>query len=113
MKHYSEFYNNTGLFNEENTMNKLIIKSSVAIAIMLFANLSLMAQAERPVEERIEAQRVASITQRVNLTPEEEQTFWPNYNEYRDKETQLKDQRPTRDDSQNMDEADTETYIEK
>lgn len=94
-------------------MKKLLINSSIAIAIMLLTHLSLMAQAERPIEERIEAQRVAFITQRVNLTPEEAQTFWPIYNEYRDKEKQLKDQRPTRDDIQDMDEADAEKYLDK
>ena len=32
--------------------------------------------------ERVEAQRVGFITQRLNLTPEESQQFWPIYNQY-------------------------------
>lgn len=32
--------------------------------------------------EKMEAQRVAFITQQLNLTPEEAQAFWPVYNEY-------------------------------
>jgi hypothetical protein len=32
--------------------------------------------------EKIEAQRIAFITQELNLTPEEARVFWPVYNEY-------------------------------
>ncbi len=32
--------------------------------------------------EKMEAQRIAFITQQLNLTPEEAQAFWPVYNEY-------------------------------
>jgi len=35
--------------------------------------------------EKIEAVRVAFITQKLNLTPDEAQKFWPVYNEYQDK----------------------------
>ncbi len=34
--------------------------------------------------ERIEAQRVAFITQKLNLTPDEAAKFWPIYNQYKD-----------------------------
>jgi hypothetical protein len=36
-------------------------------------------------KEKIEALRVAFITQQLNLTPDESQKFWPVYNEYQDK----------------------------
>ena len=32
--------------------------------------------------ERVQAQRIGFITQRLNLTPEESQQFWPIYNQY-------------------------------
>lgn len=35
--------------------------------------------------EKIEAIRVAFITQKLNLTVDESQKFWPVYNEYQDK----------------------------
>jgi hypothetical protein len=41
--------------------------------------------------ERIEAQRVAFITQKLKLTPDESATFWPVYNEYRDGLKDLRD----------------------
>jgi len=36
-------------------------------------------------KERIESQRIAFITDRLELTPSEAQTFWPVYNEYEKK----------------------------
>jgi hypothetical protein len=41
--------------------------------------------------ERIESQRIAFITQRLNLTPEEATGFWPLYNEYRDALRDMRD----------------------
>jgi len=35
--------------------------------------------------DRIEALRVSFISQKVNFTPQEAQSFWPLYNEYNDK----------------------------
>ncbi len=40
--------------------------------------------------EKMEAQRVAFITQQLNLTPEEAKVFWPVYNEYDAKRQALK-----------------------
>lgn len=40
--------------------------------------------------EKIEAQKIAFITQELNLTPEEAKVFWPVYNEYEAKRSELK-----------------------
>jgi hypothetical protein len=40
--------------------------------------------------EKIEAQRVAFITQELDLTPDEAKVFWPVYNEYDSKRHELK-----------------------
>ena len=40
--------------------------------------------------EQIEAQKIAFITQELNLTPEEAKVFWPVYNEYEAKRHELK-----------------------
>jgi hypothetical protein len=40
--------------------------------------------------EKMEAQRVAYITQQLNLTPEEAKVFWPIYNEYDAKRHELR-----------------------
>jgi len=40
--------------------------------------------------ERVEAMKVAMITKQLNLSVEESQKFWPVYNQYREKEQELK-----------------------
>ncbi len=67
----------------------------IAFTFMGMAAFS-MAQDGR-LQDRIEAQRIAFITEQLQLTPEEAQQFWPVYNEYRDKEIALnKEKIPTR-----------------
>jgi len=66
---------------------------------ILFATIASIAQPgnmSRDVRERIEAQRVAFITQQLHLTPDEAARFWPVYNEYRDALKDMRDdfQRP-------------------
>ncbi|AEV32343.1 hypothetical protein [Owenweeksia hongkongensis] len=58
----------------------------ITLALLLFSG-SLMAQREKPSEEmreKIESMRIAYITEKINLTPEEAQVFWPVYNQYRE-----------------------------
>lgn len=67
-----------------------------SILICLFlASMTLAAFAQpgtgQPARERIEAQRVAFITQRLRLTPDESARFWPVYNEYRDALRDIRD----------------------
>lgn len=83
-------------------------------ALMLVCSITFTqayAQKDRPLEERIEAQRIAFITQRVNLSPEEAQSFWPVYNEYREKEKVLRSSKQSPGDIMDMDEADASKYI--
>lgn len=42
------------------------------------------------IESRIESQKVAYITQKLELTPEEAQQFWPIYNEFQAKMKELR-----------------------
>jgi ABC-type transport system involved in cytochrome bd biosynthesis fused ATPase/permease subunit len=41
-------------------------------------------------QKNVEAQRIAFITQQLNLTPDEAKVFWPVYNEYDAKRRELK-----------------------
>jgi NADH dehydrogenase/NADH:ubiquinone oxidoreductase subunit G len=43
-------------------------------------------------KERVQALKVAFITQRLNLTSEEAEKFWPIYNEYQDKREAVRQQ---------------------
>jgi len=55
----------------------------ITILLILSANF-LFAQSggERPVRQRLKAQRVAFITERIDLTPSEAEKFWPMYNQF-------------------------------
>ena len=63
-------------------------------------SISLIAQEEGPggraldpqVQERIKAARVAFITERLALTPEEAEKFWPVYRELSEKRLTLREQ---------------------
>lgn len=72
-----------------NKMKKLIV---IIPAIILFTA-SIFAQNTRPgfekYMEKFKTEKVAFITEKVDLTVEEAQKFWPLYNEYQDKRDEL------------------------
>jgi hypothetical protein len=62
----------------------------IIIAFMMMqANAQPKSETRQARLDRIEAQRVAFITDRLNLTPSEAQVFWPVYNEYDAKRHEL------------------------
>ncbi len=61
-------------------------------------------------EDRVEAFRIGFITEKLQLTTEESQNFWPLYNDYRKKQKELR-ARDTRDVAL-MSDAEIEKYIE-
>ncbi|HUW06184.1 MAG TPA: hypothetical protein VMW01_07970 [Williamwhitmania sp.] len=54
------------------------------IATIIFAGNStkIVAQDNQNKAELVKAQKIAFFTQKLNLTPDEAQRFWPVYNEY-------------------------------
>lgn len=61
---------------------------------MITATIAGMAQPNamsKEVRDRIDAQRVAFITQQLDLSPDEAARFWPIYNEYRDALKEMRD----------------------
>jgi Spy/CpxP family protein refolding chaperone len=68
------------------------MKNQVKIAVLVFAiSFGVMAQKNNgAMNEKIEAARIGMITNRLNLTPEQATAFWPVYNEYEDKKTEVK-----------------------
>lgn len=65
----------------------------LAPILFLVATLSLSAQ-ERQDWDKIKSLKVAFITERLNLTPKEAQSFWPIYNEHQsEKEGLFKEER--------------------
>lgn len=69
------------------------------ITAVLIQCLPLMVMAQQPGKgtlkkesrDRIEAQRIAFITQKLSLTPDEATKFWPVYNEHKDELKEMRD----------------------
>ena len=78
--------------------------------LIMAANLVAQPNQNR-MKERVEAQRIGFITQRVNLTPEESQQFWPIYNEYTDKMQQIRSATKMDKTFDDMSDADAEKVI--
>jgi Skp family chaperone for outer membrane proteins len=57
------------------------------LAITLFSFLSIKAQEGN---DKIESLKIAYITKRLLLTPEESQKFWPVYNQYEAEKKQIR-----------------------
>lgn len=72
------------------------MKRLMLLAVCVVWALAMQAQpGGGQLEERVEAQRVAFLTNRLSLTPEEAQQFWPVFNEYRKAMKEVrKDKRP-------------------
>lgn len=62
-------------------------------------------------EERIEAIRVAYITDRLRLTPEESQQFWPVFNQFEDDQKNLRNSLKNKKDILNMSDAEAEEFV--
>ena len=62
---------------------------------------------------RIESYRIAFLTEKLELTPEESQNFWPVYNEMREKLEALRDDRKDLGEIENMTDQEAETFMRK
>lgn len=76
----------------QNILNKF---STFLRIIFLFTPVLLLAQENRfeQKKEKIEAQKIAFITQHLELSPEEAQVFWPVYNQFSDAIGEIQKQR--------------------
>lgn len=61
------------------------MKKVIFTLFLLFTVLAAVAQEEMCMKEKIKAKKVAFITDKVGLTVEEAQVFWPLYNEFEQK----------------------------
>lgn len=74
-------------------MKTMKIFCMMITAIILLTQTRTVAQDEKGFEkkkEKIEAQKVAYITTKLNLTTEESKNFWPVYNEYETKKEAIR-----------------------
>lgn len=66
------------------------MKTHLLIPLLLLLMSVAVAQPDPSKKEQIESAKIAYITKRVNLSPEQAKTFWPLYNEFSDKRKTLK-----------------------
>ena len=95
-------------------MKSLII--SLAVVLMGVGSVCAQgpgAQQRQMLQERIEAQRVAFITQKLDLTADESAKFWPLYNEF--KKAQADQRKGLRPDKQfeQMTDAEAKAFIDR
>lgn len=65
------------------------------------------------MREKIEAQRIAYITSKLDLNADESVKFWPVYNEYTKKRMELRKSRKDLRDQEEMNEQDSKKYVEQ
>lgn len=83
---------------------KPIVAPLLLLILLAYAGISAQAQGpaggpppgphgqhhgEKMPEEKIKALKIAFLTNRLSLTPEEAQAFWPVYNEYQDRKMEV------------------------
>lgn len=71
--------------------NKTIMYASFALLLAFIINAgSVFGQNKK---ENVQAMKIAFITEKLDLTPQEAQQFWPLYNQYSDKMMELRKKR--------------------
>ncbi|MTI26749.1 hypothetical protein [Fulvivirga kasyanovii] len=65
------------------------MKKIIMVLLLVFSGTLLMAQSKEALE-KIESARIALITERLELTPEQAEKFWPLYREYSEKRKELR-----------------------
>ncbi|MBT8257326.1 MAG: sensor of ECF-type sigma factor [Bacteroidia bacterium] len=66
------------------------MKRLILPVLLLMLTMSWAQPNERAMQERIKAQKVAFITERLDLSPEEAQKFWPIYNAFEDEANSMR-----------------------
>ena len=76
---------------KEEIMKKIILLAFLLGSVVGLAqnNVQATEQARENAKAKLDAARIALITERLNLTPEEAQAFWPLYNEYSEQRRQI------------------------
>lgn len=93
------------------------MKKLLLIGIWIFSGWTLIAQEQEPeidekAQERIKTLRIAYISDKLGLTPEQAEKFWPVYQEYSDKRRALVQEfREARKDSKQDDPAKQEELV--
>jgi hypothetical protein len=69
------------------------MKRGVVVLVSLMVLSSLKVSAQNPNLEKLNSYKIAFFTQKLNLTPQEAEKFWPLYNEYQDRKNKIQIER--------------------
>ncbi|MBX2875045.1 MAG: hypothetical protein KTR30_23175 [Saprospiraceae bacterium] len=83
------------------------------MSMLLFLSLSMTLFGQNTKRERVEAEKVAFITKRMQLTPKQAQGFWPIHTEFEKAERSIKQKYRNRLSIEAMSEGEAEEAIEK
>lgn len=72
-----------------NNRTKIVVSSVLLMSSLLFAQ-------HKPDKDKIKSLKVAFLTERLDLSSKEAQTFWPIYNEYSEKRDAMHEQKQDR-----------------
>ncbi|SDE64861.1 hypothetical protein SAMN05421636_106251 [Pricia antarctica] len=72
-----------------NNRTKIMVTSVLLMSSILFAQ-------HKPDKDKIKSLKVAFLTERLDLSSKEAQTFWPIYNEYNEKRDAMHEQKQDR-----------------
>ena len=85
---------------------------SIVIGLLCGVLVSLSAQPRQQAQQRVRAMKIAYLTDRMGLTPDEAQKFWPVYNEYEQEQRKIRDKyRPATADISTMPDAELERFV--
>jgi Spy/CpxP family protein refolding chaperone len=75
-------------------MKNIQLITTLAISLLLTATVfGQHEKGKRPNKEKVKAMKIGYITEKVNLTSEEAQKFWPIYNEFESKMNEMRKKR--------------------
>lgn len=90
------------------------MKKIIIIFISTFFTGGAFAQIpDEAPSERIESLKIAFLAEKLELTPEESQAFWPLYNERQTKMKTLRPERARKHEVKNMTDAEAEAFMLK
>ena len=89
------------------TMKKLIL----GLCFFCFGTISLFAQPGDRANAKIEAQKVAYITNRLDLTTDEASKFWPIYNQFQKDKRAINKKYKNKQRLENMSDSDLEEHM--
>jgi len=75
-----------------NSYKSEVMKRTVVFIFLLILSFPRI-QSQNPNQERLNAFKIAFFTKRMNLTAREAEVFWPVYNEFQVKKTQIQQER--------------------